>query len=394
MAAELITDINSAMKVIFTPQQLKKLLFDNQKLLALLKKKAFPGGKYLPLPVQYGNPQGRSRTFATAQANVGSSKVVDFQITLVKDYGVVLFDGMDMKLANGGESSFIDMKSDEIANQIDQVRRNLCISLYGSGDGKIGAVSAISSTKITVATDAEIRRFEVGMPVDFRDSTGGSSATTTVSSVNTSDKSFVVASATGIVSGDYIYCQGDKDAAIKGLAAWLPSTAPTSGDSFFSVDRSVNASRLAGHIIDGTAMPIHEALLEGLNIVGQDFGRPDVIMVPFKKFVELEKVLMPTCQYDLTKANDAVVGIRSIQILGPNGPVNVVADSDCPDDRSYVLTLDSWCLYHLNNAPIIIDEEDGNMILRSASADSFEARIKSYAQLACNAPGKNGVILL
>ena len=394
MAAELITDINSAMKVVFTPQQLKKIMYDNQKLFALLKKKVFPGGKYLPLPVQFGNPQGRSRTFGTAQANVGASKVVDFQITLVKDYGVVLFDGMDMKLANGGESSFIDMKSDEIANQIDQVRRNLCISLYGAGTGQIGTVTAISSLAISVATDAEIRRFEVGMPVSFLDSTGGSAANTTVTAVNTNGKVFSVASATGIVNGDYIYCQGDKDLSIKGLAAWIPAVAPTTGDSFFSVDRSVNASRLAGHIIDGTAMPIHEALLEGLRKVGEDYGRPDVVIVPFSKFVELEKVLMPNCQFDLVKAADAVLGIRSIQITGPNGPVNIIPDSDCPSNRSYVLTMDTWCLYHLNNAPIIIDEEDGNMILRSASADSFETRIKSYANLACNAPGKNGVILL
>lgn len=394
MSAETIASISSAMKIIFTPQQLKKILYSESALLALIAKKVFPGGKYLPLPAQIGNPQGRSRTFTTAQANVGASKFIDFQITLVNDYGVVNFSGKDMLLARGGEASFIDMKVNEIENAIDQVRRNLSISLFGDNSGKIGVVQGVNGSVVTLDNLEDIVRFEVGAPVEFLDSTGGSSATTTVSKVNRDAGSFTVAAAAGIVAGDYIYIQGDKDLAISGLAAWLPAVAPTTGDSFFSVDRSIDPQRLAGRIINGVGMPIHEAIQEGLRKTARDYGRPDLVILPYSKFTELEKVLLPHAQYDIAKSTDAVLGIKSITLTGPKGPVNVIADTDCPSNRGYVLTLDSWKLYHLMNEPIFVDEEDGLMILRSASADAYEARIKSYCQLACDAPGKNGVILL
>ncbi len=396
MAAETIASINSAMKIVFTPQQLKKLLYGQSALLALIMKKQFPGGRYLPLPVQIGNGQGRSRLFAKAQANVTASKFVDFQITLVDDYDVVNFAGKDMLLAHGGESSFIDMKTGEITNAIDQMRRNLSISLFGDTTGKIGEVAAggISGTTVTLADVDTIRRIEVGATLDFRDSTGGSAAVTTVTAVNRDAGKFTVASGTGIAAADSIYIEGDYGISMHGLASWIPAVAPTSGDSFFAVDRSVDTERLAGRRFNAAGIPIHEAILEGLRRVGQDYGNPDVVVLPYNKFTDLEKTLMPHCQYDLTKSADAILGIKSIVISGPNGPVNVIADKDCPSNRAYVLTLDSWKLYHLMSDIINIDEEDGNMILRSASADSFEARIKSYCELACDSPGKNGVLLL
>ena len=42
----------------------------------------------------------------------------------------------------------------------------------------------------------------------------------------------------------------------------IPSSAPTAGDSFFSVDRSADSTRLAGIRFDGSSLPLEEALID------------------------------------------------------------------------------------------------------------------------------------
>jgi hypothetical protein len=75
--------------------------------------------------------------------------------------------------------------------------------------------------------------------------------------------------------------------------------------------------------------------------------------------------------------------------MGPNGPIQVVADMNCPYDRVYMLTKSTWCFWSLG--PIgWIDEDGSGQFLRDYNADSMEARMGGYFQLVCTAPGHNG----
>lgn len=288
----------------------------------------------------------------------------------------------------------------EIDGAIHSAARSLAIAMYRSGSGRIGQIASISGATVTLSEVEDITNFEKGMTLVVSASDGGGSVragSVLVSGVDR-DLGTVTASVnwtSGIsaaAANDYIFVQGDYDAKIKGLLAWLPSTAPTSGDSFFSVDRSSDATRLAGIRFEGSAMPIEEALISAASRVAREGGKPTHCFMSYSKYADLEKALGSKVQYIDMKVN-AEIMFRGVIVNGPRGPIKVVPDQNCPNDRAFMLELDMWKLYSLGKAPKILDT-DGLKMLRDSNADSVEVRVGYYAQLGCRAPGKNANIKL
>jgi hypothetical protein len=383
------------MKDRYTKKAIANMVYAESPLLALIAKDASFSGRQLVIPVRYGNPQGRNHVFASAQTNSGASAFADFNITLGQDYSVVQFQNKDLKLCSGGEASFIDMRTAEINGAIDELKRNINVSLFGDGSGSRGAIATggINSDKITLDDPESVVNFEVGQIIEGW-TTGGASQSSacTITGVDRDAGVLGLSVTTGLAAGDLLYIVGDKDVAIKGLAAWIPSTAPTSA-LFFNVNRSIDPQRLGGRIINGVGLPIYEAILKGVRNVARDYGNPNLVVLPYTKFTDLEQSLGQNARFDLAKSNDAVLGFRSIVISGPKGDVKVIADPVCPSNRAYVLQSDTWTMHSADDLVHVV-ETDGLMLSRMASADAFEVRIASYSQLSCNAPGKNGVILL
>jgi translation initiation factor 1 (eIF-1/SUI1) len=289
----------------------------------------------------------------------------------------------------------------EIDGAIHSAARSLAVAMYGTGSGSIGQIaSGQASTTITLSSLESVTNFEKGMTLVVSSTNGGGSVRSGTAVVTGIDRdlgtvSFAAALTSTIAAAaanDYIFVQGDYDAKIKGLLAWLPSTAPTSGDSFFSVDRSSDASRLAGIRYDGSAMPIEEALISAASRLAREGGKPGYCFMSYSKYANLEKALGSKVQYIDMKVNPEIA-FRGVVVNGPRGPIKVVPDQNCPDDRAFMLTLDVWKLYSLGKAPKILDT-DGLKMLRDSNADSVEVRIGYYAQLGCRAPGWNANIKL
>jgi len=244
----------------------------------------------------------------------------------------------------------------------------------------------------------EVVYYEVGMEIVFAATEAGalrgSGVSVAVVGVNrdTGVVSFAaggIAALTGVIAGDFMFVDGDQGLKITGLDGWLPETAPTAGDSHFGVDRSADASRLAGVRVDGSALPIEEALIKGAARGNREGGRMDVCWISYGKFEDLEKALGSKVQYMVSQAfGRADIGFEGIAIKSNKGTINVIADPFCPGDVAYMLTMKTWKLYSLKKAIRILDL-DGNRLLRESDADAVELRIGGYSQLGCNAPGYN-----
>ena len=76
-----------------------------------------------------------------------------------------------------------------------------------------------------------------------------------------------------------------------GLAAWIPSVAPTVGDNFYGVDRSIDSTRLAGVRYNGSAESIEEALVDASNLLAREGGKPEIGIMGFASFSALIKAL-------------------------------------------------------------------------------------------------------
>jgi hypothetical protein len=391
-----LTSFASALKSHYTNDRVENMVYQDNPLLALMPKMESFGGKNLPIPIIYGNPQGTSATFATAQANKTSSKLKDFVLTRVRDYSLASIDNETLEASKGNANAFMEAATTEIDGALHSCSRRLAIAMYGSGSGSIGQVLAgATGTTFTLKNTDDVTNFEVGQELVFSTADGGGSVkagSVTVNGIDrdsgviTVDALTAIAATVGAATNDYVFQQGDYDARLSGLRAWVPDSAPAS-TAFFGVDRTADVTRLGGIRFDGSAMPIEEALIGAASRVAREGGKPGHCFMNYSKFADLEKALGSKVQYVDVKAN-AEIGFRGIQINGPRGPIKVIPDQNCPSKRAFMLQMDVWKLYTLGKAPRILDA-DGMKMLREAASDSVEIRVGWYGQMGCRAPGHN-----
>lgn len=390
-----LTSFAAALKIHYTDERIENMVYSDNPLLAMIPKMESFGGESLPLPVVYGNPQARSATFATAQANKGSSQSVKFTLTRNKDYSFASIDNETIEASKGNANAFMEASTFEIDGALQSITRSLAIALYGSGSGSIGQVqnSSFATTSLQLLDIEDVTNFEVGMKLQVSATDGGTavrSGTLTVSGVNR-DTGVITTSvnlSTGIAAiaaNDYIVQEGDYDGKIKGLSAWIPNSAPSS-TAFFGVDRTSDATRLGGIRYDGSAVPIEEALVTAASKAGREGAKIDYCFLSYNKFADLEKALGSKVNYVDVKVGE--IGFRGLRINGPRGEIKVIPDQNCPDSRAFMLQMNLWKLYSLGKAPKIINSDGLNM-LREASQDGVEVRIGYYAQVGCRAPGWN-----
>lgn len=352
----------------------------------------------MPIPMIYGNPQGRSATFANALAQKTNSQIKAFTITRVTDYSLANISNEVLEASQGDADAFMRAATTEIDGAIQAVTNSIASALYRSGTGSIGQISATSNVgtaTITLATPADIVNFEVGMTLQLAATDGATPRSGSVV-ISALDRSAGTITASGnwtagisaAQAGDFILVSGDSNAKLSGLAAWLPIASPTA-TPFFGVDRSVDPIRLAGFHKSYVGVPIEEALIDLANNVGLNGGSPDYCFMSFQNYANLIKALGSKVMYVDLKS-DAGVGFQGVKVYGPKGQITVVPDTFCPADRMYMLQMDTWQLCSLGMAPKLL-KSDGMEFLRVSSADAVEVRVGAYLQLACHAPGFNGV---
>ena len=393
-----MTTFAAALKQHYTNERIENLGYNGDPFGISRAKYEDFGGENLKLPIKYGIPQGRSATFSDAQANKTNTQLKAFLLTRQADYSLASIANETIEASKGNANAFMEAATVEIDGAIESATRSLAIACYGDGSGAIGQVLATTSSVATFTLKQidDVTNFEVGMQLKLNATKTGSSGTlstaVTVDGINRDTGVITLSAAASLTADHFIYQEGDYDAKIKGLNAWVPSSAPGSTDSFFGVNRSSDATRLGGIRFDGSSLPIEEALIGGASRVAREGGKPDVCFMNYSNFADLEKALGSKVSYVDVKASPEI-GFRGILVHGPRGPIKVIPDQNCPKDVAFMLQMDVWKLYSLGKAPKILDS-DGLKFLRDSSADSVEVRVGYYAQLGCRGPGYNVRIAL
>ena len=393
-----MTTFAAALKQHYTNERIENMVYKDNPFLAMVAKYEDFGGENLKLPIKYGIPQGRSATFSDAQANKTNTQLKAFLLTRQADYSLASIANETIEASKRNTNAFMEAATVEIDGAIESATRSLAIACFGDGSGAIGQVLATTSSVATFTLKQidDVTNFEVGMQLKLNATKTGSSGTlstaVTVDGINRDTGVITLSASASLTANHFIYQEGDYDAKIKGLNAWVPSTAPASTDSFFGVNRSSDATRLGGIRFDGSSLPIEEALIGGASRVAREGGKPDVCFMNYSNFADLEKALGSKVSYVDVKASPEI-GVRGSLIHGPRGPIKVIPDQNCPKNVAFMLQMDVWKLYSLGKAPKILDA-DGLKFLRDSAADSVEVRVGYYAQLGCRGPGYNVRIAL
>lgn len=402
-----MTAYDAALKQHYIAQRVESMVYNDRPLLALMAKYEKFGGKNLPIVLNYGNPQGRSKSFTNAQTRGGvtGSLLQDFLLTRAKDYAVATIDNETLEASKNDADAFMAAATVEINGAIREISNSMAINAYRDSSAWRGQLLAeptedTGSFVVTLKNADDVVNFEVGQVyVSYAAKTGGSALHSdgsddewVVEAVNrrTGEVTFTgdYTASGNLAANAYLFVEGDRGNGASGLEAWVPDSDPAA-TSFFGVDRSVDITRLGGMRLDGTDGPIEEVLIEAENLVAREGGRLDHYFMNYGKFGELKKSLGSKVQYiDLKAGSNAQISFRGVLLDGAKGPIKVIPDQFCPGNRVFGLTLDSWKWYSLGKGIRPIDT-DGLTMLRQGSADGVEVRYGTYSNFGCDAPGWN-----
>lgn len=406
MAQVDFTSFDAALKEYYTDEQVKDQAYKKNPWFAMCSKlESFTGDPYVQ-PIQYGKAFGsRSADISVALANKDRNRYVKFLVDTVDDYVAISIGRKVMKASGSNRGAFFEARVREVDSMLDTLVRSISQAMYGNGGGALGQVGSGQGTAtITLLEPEDIVNFEVGMRIMGSDDDGSSSAhalhaggPVTITAIDRDAGTITAAAAwTGTIAtlgaNDYLFADGDFKVKLAGLAGWIPTTAPSSGDAWFSVDRSVDVSRLAGSRISASSSSIREALRLGATRLGREQEEPNCAFMSHQKYGDLLTELDNKVEYNDTNVT-ANVGFTGVKIVGNKTPITVYADHNCPDARSYMLDKGVWKLFSYGSVPDLHDD-DGVRMLRESTSDGFEVRASYYANMVTHNPRANCVITL
>ena len=379
--------------------------------MALLEKNSEWAGNGTLFPLVWGAPQGASSNIVRAITNKSPSKNSGFLVTTSDDYAVWGLTGRVIAQTRNDMGSFTRFLKTELDGAMNALKLHSFNTLFRNGGGAIGRITSTSNTAtatVVLQNRFDSMYFSPGQVI-LSSATDGTSGSVragvsdgtvvgqTILSVDASTGTLVGTrhwddAITGCAASDYLFRDGDFGVCMPGFEAWLPASAP-GATSFFGVDRSVETTKLGGVRLPSTSAnkPIDETLIDLLDEVSYNGGTPDVIVLHNRQWTNLEKRMASKVMYGDKTADTAVakLGLRSITINSPNGPVDVISDSNALIDTAIALQLNTWEYGSMGEQYRMLDD-DGLPYLRTALADEVEGRLVSRPGLACKAPGFNG----
>jgi len=415
----------AALKELYTDDKdyMKNIVYAKNPWLAMIPKNESPdgfAGKYIPVPLEYGNPQGRSHTFANAQNQQTASAVISYFVYAVQDYQLVTITNLLMEQTKSNAGAFVDEASRSMDNGFRNLSNNMAFELFSGGTasrGTIGSVSLVSTTcTITLSNAQTVVQFENGMTLQNSTTDGG--AANTVTAVIDAIQLTSVNRGTGVIVGTvvqgdgstflanhFLQILGDIGSAgastiagllgLSGMAAWVPSSDPLTTDNFWGVNRSADVTRLGGLRYNASSQTIAEGLTSALAYGNREGAAFDLIILDFVSYSTLINELGAKVQYVQLEHDEVEVAFEAIHFHSAYGKIPVLADRSQPAQSAYCVTTDTWKLRTLGKAPHVLTYGmEGLEGLRVGNADALEIRIAYYGNVINSAPGYNMQVTL
>jgi hypothetical protein len=373
------------------------------------------GEKIRYVTVGTSPPQGLGN-FANAKANKTASTAVEFQVQLASYYGNFSIGGDLWRRYEftGNKAVLKDPMLRDSKGIMNQAKNDFSSFIHGNGGGALGRIlstSTLASQTITLDTGADRRRIVKGATL-WAATTDGSSGSplvgqVTVASVGgtpsaptiTINESTWSGAIAGLTTTSYLFRAGafGSTNVFYGLDAWCPSHSGSPG-TFLSVTRNDAPEQLAGISLDLSGKsPRQRVMLAAQASADSGHAEGEIIYaMSTQGWTDLYFELSTANALVMTKTPAAPIsGIKhgieydGIKLIGPAGPMTVVADPWMPVNVERLLCLDTWVMascgdwFHWDNGAT-----PGSPMLEDA-ADSREVRAVGDHQLYCTNPWPN-----
>src|ERR1700685_66834 len=162
----------AALKELYVDDKdyMKNIVYSKNPWLAMVPKNESPdgfAGKYIPVPLEYGTPQGRSHAFSNAQNQQTATALVSYFVYVIEDYQLVTITNLLMEQTKTNAGAFVDAAKLQMDSGFRNITNNIAFELFGSGTASRGQIGTYANAggvvTITLSNVQQIVSFEVGM---------------------------------------------------------------------------------------------------------------------------------------------------------------------------------------------------------------------------------------
>jgi hypothetical protein len=309
--------------------------------------------------------------------------------------------------------SFANLQKEKLDEINRQFMMAACQLVWADAGRSIG-VGAFSAGVLTLTNRNDVLNFSLNQELQGSASDGTSSGHTAfagigyVIAINRSAGTVTVSATKGGAAGTptswtgtmYVFRNGDFGGTATpnnvlgggGIRGWLPSTAPTGGDSWNGVDRSVDVTKLAGFYqsntdlagksdVDRWKQVATDFMMRG---TGASLDTCEGWTNP-ASFLKLANELEATGQRAVVGTSQGQ-GLNQISLTTGAGTLKINSDPYAPNE-GFILDMSTIELVSAGPAPSVVNA-DGNVLFRSTTSDDFEHRLSAYWLLAVKRPGR------
>ena len=361
-------------------------------------------GRGYVIPVQYGMGSSVSSTFATAQgisqgSAAGNAAARDRWIVQASTINATAQWTRDAILGAKGADELFDVMQKEMDAKIARIRQR--VSHYGweAGYGRVGTLSAITTSQITFASASVMNRLEVGDWLNASATIDGALRYATDAQITTIDPDTGICATAVDVSGgsyawgatDIIFFGGDHTQSTLtqpvGMRGWVPPSAPSG--SFMNITRT-GIPALTGLRLDCTSLDHATALIRGGQKLFKFGSKPNVAFLSAEDYGTLtcDKKSVKLVGMTLGKYE---IGFDAFPLNSPAGMIKVLPDAMMEQGNYWMGPFDdkNFAPFLIHNDDLVnVDNIDGLDVARLAASTAFEMRLYFRGAIAVPAPGK------
>jgi hypothetical protein len=348
--------------------------------------------------------RAESGTLPTA----GSQAYTTARIPVKFNYGRIQVTGPIIEGMKSNRGSFTRAIDSESKGIVADLKRDVNRQLHTPNSGVIGTVVSVSTNTVTFATEAEVRRQEVGQSFDFYDGDFASDDTgEVVASRDIAAKTVTYTGLSGVDAGDWVVRAG---VTMGGAAITSKATEDATQEIHGLEDIVSDASGTAGtsdgqapvwlHGISGTASTIwqsyesavsaaptdsvFETAMDEINLAcGED---PNLIVTSHKAARAFAATLKS--QKRFSNSVELKGGFNAITVQTGRGEIPLWAERDTLDGVAFLVN--TARLTHWVMSDWSFMDRDGSVLNRVANTDAYEATLYKYHEFGTDARNAHG----
>lgn len=399
MAGSDLTSVSHIYKRKYSDAQVEEVASREHPTWTMIRKVGGFSGELMAYAIDYSFPQGVAGTYAQAASSVSSSKGKQLVAYRKAKFGIITLNGEAMAACTN-DGALYDLVTKESDRIIKEMGDRLAFDLFRDGNGIRGRRASAAADVITLTDANDVRNFKVGMTIGADDTSTGlspRSGTTTVTAIDEDLGTITLTSAaaiTGFADNDYLFNAADPGTCMEGFEKCTPLTAPTAGDSFRGIDRSIDVNGLSGvRVATSTGSIVADlgTIAVKASLRGKKLKKG--VLNP-TNFWTVSQLLGAKVEYD-NPGGTADIGFEYINLVTPGGRMMIYSDPDCPTNRGRAFDPEAHYLMHLKGLPHIrTDGNGGAQMTRLTSEDAVQLDCRAWLNYFQSDTAAHGVIVI